>query len=78
MENQGTATQPQKKGLISRRAWVMILVLSLLATISNPVPGESANYIAGRFIGSLLLFAAVWALVVLVSRWVSRRFGRIA
>jgi hypothetical protein len=62
-----------KKRLISYRAWIMILTLSLLATISHLVPSESLDYAVGRFIGSLLLFSGVWALVALAFRWISRR-----
>jgi hypothetical protein len=72
-EDSSGQTKKERRSLVSRKAWIMILVLGLLATISNPVRGEDLSYMAGRFIGSLLLLAGVWALVVLVFRWISRK-----
>jgi cobalamin synthase len=69
-------TSKAKKSLISYKAWIVILVLSLLATISHPVPGEGLDYMAGRFIGSMAVFAGTWALALIVARWISRRFRK--
>jgi protein-S-isoprenylcysteine O-methyltransferase Ste14 len=66
----------EKKSLISYKAWIVILVLILLVAISHPVPGEGLDYMAGRFIGSLLVIAGVWALAVIVYRWMSGHFRK--
>ena len=35
MENQATTAQPQKKILVSRKAWIVISIISLLIALSN-------------------------------------------
>jgi hypothetical protein len=79
-EQPATAPQPrkEKKHLLSYKAWIMILVISLLATVSHPpLPNESLNYTAGRFIGVVLFLAGVWALAALIYRaLLKRKIGR--
>lgn len=72
MESQSLSVPPKKKHLISYRAWVMILVMAIIANL-RPVPGADINYMAGRFLGTVLIIAAIWAIVVLIVRQISRR-----
>ena len=84
MENQAAAAQPQKKSLVSRRAWLVISIISLLIALSNTSksgsvgPLESLPFLAGGFIGGLLIFGGVWALIMGASRWLSRRLSQRA
>ena len=83
MENQATTTHPQKKSLISRKAWIVISVISLLVALSNASksgangPLEFLPLVAGGFIGGLLLLGGGWARIMGASRWLSRR-GSVA
>jgi len=72
MENQSASPMPQKKSLVSRKAWGVIAILSALIAISLR-PGTDIATMAGRFIGGLLLFGGGWALIMGASRWLSRR-----
>ncbi len=69
-------TGKEKKRLLSYRAWIMILVLAFIATISHPIPGAGPNYMAGVFVGSVLSCAVLWALITLLYRWISRHFRK--
>ncbi len=79
MENQAATAQPQKKSLVSRKAWIVISVISLLVALSNASksgsngPLEFLPLVAGGFIGGLLLLGGGWALIMGASRWLSRR-----
>lgn len=72
----------EKKPLVSRKAWIVCSVLSLLGAISNAAksgaagPGEFVPFAIGGFIGGLILFAGGWAIIVLVFRGVSGRTAR--
>lgn len=78
MADEGSCPQTNKEGrrLVSRRAWVVCSIVSLLAAISNASksgavgPGESIPFIIGGFIGALLLLAGGWAIAVLIFRWI--------
>lgn len=71
-------TNKVKDKLLSRTTWLVIVALSLLSAFSNPVPGQKLSYIAGKFTGSFVLYGGVWALIVVVWRWASRRFRKNA
>jgi hypothetical protein len=72
MESQSVSIPPKKKRLISYRAWIMILVIAIIANL-RPVAGADMNYIAGKFLGTVLIIAAIWAIAVLIVRQISRR-----
>jgi ABC-type uncharacterized transport system permease subunit len=72
MENQAATVQPQKKSLVSRKAWGVIAIISALLAVSLR-PGTDIATMAGRFIGGLLIFGGIWALIMGTSRWLSRR-----
>ena len=38
----------------------MIILMAFLVTL-RPVPGQNIDYLAGRFVGAILFFAAIWA-----------------
>jgi Zn-dependent protease with chaperone function len=79
MENQATTAQPQKKSLVSRKAWIVISIISLLIALSNASksgangPLEFLPVLLGGFIGGLLLLGGGWGLIMGASRWLSRR-----
>ena len=79
MQNKDIPVQAQNKNLISRKAWIVISIISLLTALSNASksrsngPQEFIPLVVGGVIGGLLLFGGVWALAMLVSRWISRR-----
>lgn len=81
MESQAAAPEPQKKSLVSRRAWLVISIISLLIALNNTSksgshgPLESLPLLAGGFIGGLLILGGIWALIMGASRWLSRRRG---
>ena len=64
--------KPPKKRLISYQGWITISVIAIIANL-HPVPGANIDYMAGRFLGTVLIVAAIWAFVVLVVRWISHR-----
>lgn len=72
MESIPSNDKPPKKRLISYKGWAMILLMAFLAVL-RPVPGQNIDYLAGRFVGSVLVIAAIWAFVALIIRWISRR-----
>jgi hypothetical protein len=72
MESQNVSVPPKKKHLISYRAWVMILVIAIIANL-RPVPGANIDYMAGKFLGTVLIVAAIWAIVILIIRQISSR-----
>jgi hypothetical protein len=49
----------------------MILLVAFLV-ILRPVHGQNIDYLAGRFVGSVLVIAAIWALVAAIIRQMSR------
>jgi hypothetical protein len=71
MENQSLPAAPKRKALISYKGWVMILLVAFLV-ILRPVHGQNIDYLAGRFVGSVLVIAAIWALVAAIIRQMSR------
>jgi hypothetical protein len=72
-EKNGQVAVAEKGGLISRNAWIVISALSLFAAIGNTGRsggfavglGAAIPYMLGAFIGGLLLFGGVWAVLVL-------------
>lgn len=50
----------------------MILLMAFLAVL-RPVPGQNIDYLAGRFVGTVLIIAAIWAFVAFIIRWISHR-----
>lgn len=70
----------ERRTLVSRRSWILISILSLLGAIGNASKGgatgpeEFIPVVFGGFIGGLLLFGGGWALVVLIHRWINRRW----
>jgi hypothetical protein len=79
MENQAAVAESQKKNLVSRKAWNVISIISLLLALNNASKGgshgplEFLSVLAGGFIGGLLIFGGIWALIMGASRWLSRR-----
>jgi len=81
MANQDTSTQPnsEKKSLVTRNAWIVISIISLLMALSTASrggaagPGEFIPFLMGGFLGGLLLLGGVWALLVLIFRWILRK-----
>jgi hypothetical protein len=71
-----------KKRLVSRSAWIVCAVLSVLMGLSNAAKSGAAGsaeffpYALGGFIGSLALLAGGWAIIVLVFGLISRLFSR--
>jgi hypothetical protein len=79
MEDQATTAQPQKKSLVSRKAWIAISIISLLIALNNASKSgangllEFLPVLIGGFIGGLLLLGGGWALIMGASRCLSRR-----
>ena len=72
-------TTKEERTLVSRKAWIVISIISLLIAFSNASKsgavgaGEFLPLVIGGLIGGLVLFGGGWALVVLVHRWILRR-----
>ncbi len=77
MESHASPAKLKSKALISYRGCLMILLMAFLV-ILRPVPGQSIDYLAGRFVGSVLVIAAIWVSVVLISRWIFRRSRKVS
>lgn len=81
MTDQDTSLEEKKgkKRLITRNAWIVCSIVSLLMATSNASrsgargPGEFIPSVIGGFIGALALLAGSWAIVVLIFRWISRK-----
>lgn len=72
MESHRLSIQTKKKRLISYRAWIMILVMAVIASLRR-VHGADLNYMAGKFLGTVLIIAAIWVIVTLIVRQISQR-----
>jgi hypothetical protein len=44
MESQSASVPPKKQRLFSYRAWIMILTMAIIATVSHPIPGAGPDY----------------------------------
>jgi WD40 repeat protein len=77
-----TQSKDEKRPLVTREAWIVCSILSLLAAINNASKsgatgsGELAPFAIGGFIGGLILFTGSWAIIVFVFRWLSGRISR--
>lgn len=89
-EGENTASQDtpaqakvKKRPVVTRDAWIVCSILSLLAAINNASKSgatgaaEFVPFAIGGFIGGLALFAGGWAIIVLVSRWLSGWISRL-
>jgi len=83
--NQPSLARPkyEKRPVLSREAWIVCSILSLLAAFNNAAKsgatgsGEFIPFAIGGFIGGLILFAGGWAIIVLISRWLAGWFSRM-
>jgi hypothetical protein len=82
-EDTPTQVKDGKRPLLTRDVWVVCSILSLLVAINNASKsgatgaGEFVPYAIGGFVGGLVFFAGGWAIIVLVSRWLSGWISRI-
>lgn len=75
-------TPNKEKRLVPRSVWIVCAALSAFAGLSNAAKGRASgseefySYALGGFVGSLVLLVGGWAIIVLLSRLISRLFSK--
>jgi hypothetical protein len=79
--DQGISTQSntKKQPLISGTAWIVCSILGFLSALGNASRSgatgreEFIEVLLGAFVGGLLFFLAIWAVIMLIYRFIKRK-----